>query len=428
MAPIRVVGIDPASGDYQCALLHQGTRQATYRKFSVANTELKQFVEWIDSEQVNIVAMESQGGFCTPLERVLRANGIPFYSFDSYRVARYRQAVMGQNKNNRKDAASVAHYALTLYARDELEQYRRRWFADEVLRPLVRMYEQKQKETTREINRLWRTIHGISGTLFLALRNGWAVQTQESALTQQWVLKLLSKHPGIHRWKSMSVQALAESIGEHRAGVIEHIGRLKDLLGQEPPYSALEMTQIQASASTALALKQAQESIEKQLKRESQNNPAAAKLMGYRGIGPIISAQIVAEVVDIDRFPTNNHLASYCGLARAEDKTGESDNERRRQLYNRRLKHAFFTAARSITVWNQDLHLSGYYRHLRAKGMKQTEAYRRVGRALVRRFYRDLKQVKRKQNGEARHEGNRNTAPERLRESEQPHTSPSTVT
>ncbi len=89
MAPMRVVGIDPASGDHQCALLQQGTRKATYRNFAVADKELKQLVEWIESEQVTIVAIESHGGFCTPLERIRRANGIPFYSFDSYRVTRH---------------------------------------------------------------------------------------------------------------------------------------------------------------------------------------------------------------------------------------------------------------------------------------------------------------------------------------------------
>ncbi len=193
----------------------------------------------------------------------------------------------------------------------------------------------------------------------------------------------------------------------------------------ERGYSPLEMTQIQVSASTALALKQAQKSIHNQLSRESKNNPAAAKLMSYRGIGSINSAQIVAEVVDIDRFPTNNHLASYSGLARTEHKAGENDNERPSQLYNHRLKNAFFTAARNITVWNPALHLNGYYGHLCAKGMKHTEAYRRVARALVRRLYRDLKEVKRQPNKEARHEGNRTTVPERLGESKQPHASPS---
>ncbi len=45
MAPMRVVGVDPASGDYQCALAQQGTRKATYRNFSVADKELKQLLE-----------------------------------------------------------------------------------------------------------------------------------------------------------------------------------------------------------------------------------------------------------------------------------------------------------------------------------------------------------------------------------------------
>lgn len=426
MQSLRVVGVDPASGDYQCALVEQGNRRTHHRKFSVAENELMEFVEWIRAMQVDVVALEGRGGFCLPLKRILYSGGISFYSFDSYRVARYRQAIIGENKNNRNDAAAVAQYALALHSRGRLEDHRCDWFPDETLRPLVRMYEQKQKEATREINRLWRIIHGISGTLFLALRDGWAVQTQESALTQRWVLRLLSTNPCVDHWKNQSVRQLTESIGEHRPGVIEHIARLKDALSQESPYSPLQVTQLQACASTALALKQAQEGIREQITREVQDNSATAKLMTYRGIGPIISTQIVAEIGNIDRFPTNNHLASYCGLGRTEHKTGNSDHERPANLYNRRLKNAFFNAARSITLFNQDLHLSGYYRHLRAKGMKNTEAYKRVGRALVRRFYRDLKEVKR-QEKEVKHEGNRNTDPERPEESKQPHTSPTST-
>ena len=242
MQPLRVVGVDPASGDYQCALVQQGNRRAHYRKFSVAENDLMGFIEWIREMEVDLVALEGRGGLCLPLERILRAGGISFYSFDSYHVARYRQAVVGENKNNRNDAVAVAQYALALHSRGELEQQRCHWFPDETLRPLVRMYEQKQKEATREINRLWRAIHGISGTLFLALRDGWAVQTQESALTQRWVLRLLSTHPAVDRWKNLSVQQLAESIGEHRPGVIKHIARLKEALSQESPYSPLQVT------------------------------------------------------------------------------------------------------------------------------------------------------------------------------------------
>ena len=55
--------------------------------------------------------------------------------------------------------------------------------------------------------------------------------------------------------------------------------------------------------------------------------------------------------------------------------------------------------------------------------MKQTELYKRVARALVRRFYRDLKAVA-AQEMKARHEGNPEPEPAGNDSLKQPHTSP----
>ena len=42
------------------------------------------------------------------------------------------------------------------------------------------------------------------------------------------------------------------------------------------------------------------------------------------GIGPINAAVILAEVGNIDRFPTRNHLASYAGTAPIEVSSGDN--------------------------------------------------------------------------------------------------------
>ena len=136
--------------------------------------------------------------------------------------------------------------------------------------------------------------------------------------------------------------------------------------------------------------------------------------MRHRGIGPIISAQIVTEIIDIRRFKSNHKPAAYAGVARVQKKTGRTTTERSQQLYNHRLKNAFF---------NPDSHLSGYYRHLRSEGMRHSEAYKRVGRALIRVFYRELMSVAQNE-AQARHEGNPEPLPERAQDQEQPHASP----
>ncbi|MCG8478107.1 MAG: hypothetical protein MI724_03355, partial [Spirochaetales bacterium] len=55
-------------------------------------------------------------------------------------------------------------------------------------------------------------------------------------------------------------------------------------------------------------------------------------------------------------------------------------------------------------------HLTGYYRSLGVRGMKQTERYKRVARALIRRFYRDITVVAAHET-ETRHAGNPEPVP-----------------
>ena len=78
-------------------------------------------------------------------------------------------------------------------------------------------------------------------------------------------------------------------------------------------------------------------------------------------------------------------------MARHEHKTGQSGTEIATDLHNHRLKNAFFSAAKNITLHNPDSHLAGYYRSLLKRGMSITEALKRVARALARTIYRGLK-------------------------------------
>jgi hypothetical protein len=99
---------------------------------------------------------------------------------------------------------------------------------------------------------------------------------------------------------------------------------------------------------------------------------------------------LVAEIIDIRRFPREDSLACYAGLGRKEHSTGQSTRMVPSSLFNHRLKDAFMTAARNVVRFNPDSHLAGYCRNLIKRGMSPLEAYKRVARALVRVFYRTL--------------------------------------
>ena len=73
-------------------------------------------------------------------------------------------------------------------------------------------------------------------------------------------------------------------------------------------------------------------------------------LTSIKGIGPVYSAGIIAEIGDINRFPNQAKLAKYAGLAWQQHQSGsfESENTRLIKTGNRFLKYYLGEAAMSL--------------------------------------------------------------------------------
>src|SRR5208283_3503594 len=125
-----------------------------------------------------------------------------------------RKAVLGQNKNNKKDAESVARYAMALEAQGKLERYRRVWFVDMELQLLTRRYGSLTEQLTAEVNRLWKLLRYASSDLYLALggKNP-EVQCDPKGLKNQGILNLLTSTPDVGQWKSLSDEQILEAMG-----------------------------------------------------------------------------------------------------------------------------------------------------------------------------------------------------------------------
>jgi len=185
----KVIGIDPDSKGYICCLVGAGGNQTARKDYVTTVKDLQSLLCWVKSEGEVIVAIEGNNGFSKPVEEAFRKEHVIFYSFRPGDVHKFRKVVLGQNKNNEKDAESVARYALALEAQGKLEQFSRVWFPDESLRLLTRGYERKSKELTVEINRMWKVLRVASPDLYLAL-GGYnsEVEISDNVLQQQGIL------------------------------------------------------------------------------------------------------------------------------------------------------------------------------------------------------------------------------------------------
>ncbi|MGQ9617328.1 MAG: IS110 family transposase [Spirochaetota bacterium] len=150
------------------------------------------------------------------MEKALRAAGIAFYSFKAADVDKFRKAVLGHNKNNKKDAESVARYAMALEAQGKLGNWKGVWSPDEALQSLTRSYAQRTKKLTREINRLWKLLRSASVDLYLALGGEHPdIDITENLLQQEGIVALLTAKPDIYEWKILSEADFLALMGDY---------------------------------------------------------------------------------------------------------------------------------------------------------------------------------------------------------------------
>ena len=116
-------------------------------------------------------------------------------------------------------------------------------------------------------------------------------------------------------------------------------------------------------------------------------------LTSIPGIGPVISAGIIAEIGDINRFPNQAKLGKYAGLAWKQHQSGDFDSEHTRliQSGNRFLKYYLYEGAFSLV--RCDTEYSNFY-HSKYKEVNRFQHKRALAltaRKFVRLVFRLLK-------------------------------------
>ena len=71
------------------------------------------------------------------------------------------------------------------------------------------------------------------------------------------------------------------------------------------------------------ALEQLCKQIDRELARLNEHDPVVERLLQVPGVGPLTATALRASVVDIQRFPSGRHFASWLGLTSREHSSGE---------------------------------------------------------------------------------------------------------
>jgi transposase len=111
-------------------------------------------------------------------------------------------------------------------------------------------------------------------------------------------------------------------------------------------------------------------------------------LVEVAGIGKLGAGKTIAEVIDVRRFPSKAHFASYTGTAPVDVSSGDNDRHRLNRGGNRRLNHVLHIAA--VAQARMPGPGRDYYLRKRAAGKTHLEAIRCLKRRLSDVVFRCL--------------------------------------
>jgi len=111
-------------------------------------------------------------------------------------------------------------------------------------------------------------------------------------------------------------------------------------------------------------------------------------LLDIFGAGPVVASIVIGHVVDVRRFPTRGHFASYAGVAPIEASSGPKKRHRLNPRGNRQLNHALHIIA--IAQIRHDSEGRAYYDRKRVEDKTKKEAMRALKRRIADVVYRAL--------------------------------------
>jgi transposase len=365
------VGIDTARYGHRVSFLRPDRKPAAkpltvmenHAGYQALQERLKQLHEQNPTAQFH-VRIDAAGQYAINLELFLRGLDLPMTVSigEPKRNKDYRKAHFPKRTTDDTESQAMARFAV-------VEQPDATPAPTEpmiLLREVAGRLQAQVKQTTRAINRL----HNLLARVFPEL----ATLTEDMSVG--WVLKLLDKYPtadriaAAHRSSLEKIphlspeqaealhQAAGQSVASLRGAVAEAL--VRDLV-----------TQLRHSQNTEKSLRQL-------LTTAFADLPASAhvQVVTIPGIGEATAAVLVAKIVDIDRFPTPNHLVNYFGVFPEENSSGVDKQGRplppgtmcMSRKGNDLVRSYLWNAARAAICHNPAVR--ALYRRLRSKGKR----------------------------------------------------------
>lgn len=318
------------------------------------------------------VAVDLLGGPAALLEAILLDRGEHVFHLPGIAVNRAREGYRGEHKSDRRDAGVIADQLRM--RRRSLQEVRLRDEETAELRALVAHRRGMVEDQARLIARLrallLEVFPGLEATL--DLRKDRALRAVTRVATPSAARRLGSSR--LARWlRARGVrrsEALAETVVEAAKGQ-----------KRELPAAEAKAALVSEMASEVLRTRERIADLDARLEELVAAKPEARLVRSMPGMGPLFTAEFLAEVGDPSRFGSADALAAAAGLVPVTRQSGGASFQRRARRGNRTLKNLLYRSALGCTVHHGPSRT--YYLRKRAEGKAHHQAVIALARRRV---------------------------------------------
>ncbi len=363
-----ICGVD-LHKDFIVACFLRGKKREL-RQFGTTTAQLLSCIEWLQSVQCEMVAMESTGSYWKPFVNILEAHGIPFMVVN----ARHMKNVPGR-KYDTGDAEWIAQLARSgllrpsyIPCRDQRE-----------LRELVTYRKSLIQMLTAELNRLQKMLEGanvklsskVSNINGKSARNLLGIMLNGERVTKERIEKLREE-----KRLSQNLKATCEELAEALDGFMSPLQQkmMKEVFRH--------IDELNAHISAI------EDDINHHMNKEEKEG--AENIQNITGIGEMSANTIIALTgTDMTRFPTAQHFASWGGMCPGNNESAGKRKSGKTRKGNKLLKTTLVICAHAAIKDKNSFFHAQFKRLCGRIGAKR--AYVAIGHSMLIAIYHILK-------------------------------------
>ena len=353
-----VVGVDVHKYSHAAVAMDAWGQEKGRLTFS--NDDLARCTDWLRSlgrRSGIIVGVEDANCCGSHLVEALRQEGFAMRSVPAILTERERKQSTTRRKSDFIDAKRVGKVILTKY--------------EETLPAVESIADEEELRTARELDLLLMERRDL---------------VKQNTILKNQLHGLLHQYYGDH---------YADRFRKpfHRDAVSLWLNDLEEKAGIEEGLKRILASGIVRRIRRLLLVETQIAVISKEVSSVGAHSPAVAALYEeLHGCGMMTSCAITAELVTPRRFPSEDKLAMYAGVAPREHSSGRHDRLSTNPFGNRLLNRAIHTIALSQIAVKGDTRGKEYYRKKLTEGKTKLWALRCLKRQIVKQVFRILRE------------------------------------